>query len=78
MSLTRYHYNGPPSGVELRLADGTLLEVQLCPGRLAELPADHEYTWTLLALQRLEPLAQREAGESTSGTRRTRTKKEPE
>ncbi|HEP8948574.1 TPA: hypothetical protein VDU79_005988, partial [Pseudomonas aeruginosa] len=53
MSLTRYHYNGPPSGVELRLADGTLLEVRLCPGRLAELPADHEYTWTLLALQRL-------------------------
>lgn len=69
MNLTSYRYTGPPSGVELRLPDGTYREVQLYPGRLVDLPGDHEYIQTLIALQRLEPMAGQ-----PNGTRRTRKK----
>lgn len=55
MSQTRYCYKGPPSGIELRLADGSSLAVQLHPGNAVELPIDHEYTRTLLALNHLVP-----------------------
>ncbi|WP_460418875.1 hypothetical protein [Pseudomonas sp. microsymbiont 2] len=72
MSQTRYCYKGPPSGIELRLADGSTLAVQLHPGNAVELPADHEYTRTLIALRQLEPLP------NESDTRRTRPKKESE
>lgn len=57
MTLTRYRYNGPPSGVSLRL-DNTQpsLDIQLHPGEPVELPADHDYTRVLLALNHLQPL----------------------
>jgi hypothetical protein len=48
----KYQYKGPMSGVTL--ADGT--EVLLHDGQTVELPAEHEYTKTLLELGRLTPL----------------------
>ncbi|MFB9160003.1 hypothetical protein [Chromobacterium violaceum] len=54
----KYLYSGPVSGVTL--ADGQ--EVMLFPGKEVELPAEHEYTQTLQALQYLVP-----AQESTKG-----------
>jgi hypothetical protein len=57
MTLTRYRYNGPPSGVSLRLAQhAETLDRQLHPGEPVELPADHDYTRVLLALNHLQPL----------------------
>lgn len=58
MKLTNYVYKGPQSGAELRVQDGTkveLLEVKLNPGKPVSLPAEHEYTKTLLAMKYLEP-----------------------
>ncbi|WP_230623439.1 MULTISPECIES: hypothetical protein [Chromobacterium] len=49
--LGQYLYSGPVSGVTL--ADGQ--EIMLFPGKEVELPAEHEYTQTLLALQYLAP-----------------------
>jgi hypothetical protein len=57
MKLTNYLYKGPQSGVELRVQDGAkveLLEAKLNPGKTVGLPADHEYTKTLLAMKYLE------------------------
>lgn len=66
MTLTRYTYRGPRSATTLRVGPkAELLEVALIPGKPCALPADHEYTRTLLALKRLEPLAE-EAPTSTS------------
>ncbi|MEN3809486.1 MULTISPECIES: hypothetical protein [Chromobacterium] len=45
----KYLYSGPVSGVTL--ADGQ--EIMLFPGKEVELPVEHEYTQTLLALQYL-------------------------
>ncbi|MEC5207391.1 hypothetical protein QF022_002347 [Vogesella perlucida] len=50
----KYQYSGPMSGVTL--ADGQ--EVMLCPGGEVELPEEHDYTQTLLALGHLTPVAQ--------------------
>ena len=49
----KYRYNGPISAVTLK--DGT--EVMLHPGKIVDLPADHGYTRTLLALSHLAPVA---------------------
>lgn len=54
MKLTRYRYTGPQSAACLRV-DGKLLDVQLPPGQLVELPADHDYTKVLLELSHLVP-----------------------
>lgn len=48
----KYRYSGPLSGVTLD--DGR--EVMLHPGSAVELPPEHEYTQTLLALKHLSPL----------------------
>ncbi|AXW85581.1 hypothetical protein AU509_17040 [Lonsdalea britannica] len=48
----KYRYTGPTSGVTL--ADGT--EVLLFPQRAVELPAEHDYVKTLVALGLLQPL----------------------
>ncbi|MDR1709656.1 MAG: hypothetical protein LBS70_08060 [Candidatus Accumulibacter sp.] len=47
----KYRYNGPISAVSLK--DGA--EVMLHPGKTVELPAEHEYTKTLLARGHLTP-----------------------
>lgn len=49
----KYRYTGPMSGVTLN--DGQ--EVMLHPNTEVELPEDHDYTRTLLALGHLTPLA---------------------
>ncbi|UTH73977.1 hypothetical protein [Chromobacterium sp. IIBBL 290-4] len=48
----KYLYSGPVSGVTL--ADGQ--EIMLYPGKEVDMPAEHEYTQTLLALQYLVPV----------------------
>lgn len=59
MTLTRYIYQGPRSATTLRIGPkAELLEVALIPGKPCALPADHDYTRTLLALKHLEPLAE--------------------
>lgn len=57
MKLTRYLYSGPQSAASLRVVEGKsteVLDVQLMPGKVVGLPAEHEYTKTLLALKHLE------------------------
>ncbi|RMT61663.1 hypothetical protein ALP29_00223 [Pseudomonas syringae pv. avii] len=54
MKLTSYIYKGPQSAVCLRVGKPIqLLDVQLIPGKPVELPADHDYTKTLVALKHL-------------------------
>ncbi|MDG9783706.1 hypothetical protein [Metapseudomonas otitidis] len=53
MKLTKYIYKGPRSSASLRVGED-VLDVQLNPGKPANLPADHEYTEVLLQLQYLE------------------------
>lgn len=48
----KYRYTGPMSGVTLNEGQ----EVMLFPNTEVELPEDHEYTQTLLALGHLTPL----------------------
>jgi len=50
MSLQTYRYTGPVSGAALNW-NGEVLDV-----RLVQLPAEHEYTQTLLGLGYLQPL----------------------
>lgn len=67
MNLTRYLYTGPQSAVSLRVGDtGQPLDVQLLPGKPAELPADHEYTVVLLALKHLAPLPPKAGNKSAA------------
>ena len=57
MKLTRYLYSGPQSAASLRVVEGKsaeVLDVQLMPGKVVSLPAEHDYTRTLLALKHLE------------------------
>lgn len=57
MKLTRYLYSGPQSAASLRVVEGKsteVLDVQLMPGKVVSLPAEHDYTKTLLALKHLE------------------------
>ncbi|HBP5712254.1 TPA: hypothetical protein L6B33_24215 [Pseudomonas aeruginosa] len=74
MNLTTYLYDddSPPGGAELRLADGARLEVRLYPGRLVELPADHDYTRTLLALKLLRASAGSEPPAPAETSRRSK------
>lgn len=51
----KYLYSGPPSGVTLVDGD-TVQEIILCPGRDVDLPPEHAYTRTLLALAHLTPI----------------------
>ena len=54
MKLTRYRYNGPQSAASLRVGpDCKLLDVQLVPNQVVDLPAEHEYTQVLLELRHL-------------------------
>jgi len=55
MSLQTYRYTGPVSGAALNW-NGELLDVRLHPGKPVQLPAEHEYTQTLLGLGYVQPL----------------------
>ena len=52
----KYFYSGPTSGVTLQDGDQTR-EVMLHAQTEVDLPADNEYTQTLLALGHLKPVA---------------------
>ncbi|RAS18936.1 hypothetical protein DFO50_10292 [Microvirgula sp. AG722] len=51
----KYRYSGPTSGVTLQEGE-EVREVMLHTGVEVELPEEHEYTKTLLALQYLTPV----------------------
>ena len=51
----KYRYSGPTSGVTLQKGEEAQ-EVMLHTGTEVELPEEHEYTKTLLALGHLTPL----------------------
>ena len=52
----KYRYSGPTSGVTLKKGEEAQ-EVMLHTGAEVELPEEHEYTKTLLALGHLTPLS---------------------
>ncbi|MCA6221936.1 hypothetical protein [Photorhabdus antumapuensis] len=52
----KYLYTGPASGVTL--ADGT--EVLLWPEKTVDLPEQHDYVKTLIALRYLHPLSRQQ------------------
>ena len=52
----KYRYSGPTSGVTLQKGEEAQ-EVMLHTGAEVELPEEHEYTKTLLALGHLTPLS---------------------
>ena len=54
-ALANYRYSGPTSGVTLQEGE-VVREVMLHAGAEVELPVEHEYTKTLLALQYLTPV----------------------
>lgn len=56
----KYRYSGPTSGVTLQKSaeDPDAQEVMLHTGAEVELPEEHEYTKTLLALGHLTPVKQ--------------------
>jgi len=47
-----WRYSGPLSSVTLRVGDENL-DVVLHPGKIVRLPAEHEFTQTLVAQKRL-------------------------
>lgn len=55
----KYRYSGPTSGVTLKKGadDASAQELMLHTGAEVELPEEHEYTRTLLALGHLTPVA---------------------
>ena len=53
----KYRYSGPTSGVTLQKGEEAQ-EVMLHTGAEVELPEEHEYTKTLLALGHLTPVKQ--------------------
>lgn len=62
MKLTRYIYQGPRSSAPLRV-EGKVIDVPLIPGQPCELPADHDYTKTLIAMKYLTPAPSRKAAD---------------
>lgn len=63
----KYLYRGPSSGVTLQDGD-TPREVMLHANTEVELPADNEYTKTLVALGYLTPVAGEAAGKAAKST----------
>ena len=53
----KYRYSGPTSGVTLKKGEEAQ-EVMLHTGAEVDLPEEHEYTKTLLALGHLTPVKQ--------------------
>lgn len=68
----KYRYSGPTSGVTLQKSadDPDAQEVMLHTGAEVELPEEHEYTKTLLALGHLTPvkLAAKTSARTSAGT----------
>lgn len=72
----KYRYSGPTSGVTLQKSadDPDAQEVMLHTGAEVDLPEEHEYTKTLLALGHLTPVsAQTRPATKTSAATRAGT-----
>ncbi len=65
----KYRYSGPTSGVTLQEGE-KVREVMLHTGAEVELPDDHGYTKTLLALQHLTPVMEPVKQSKTSAATR--------
>ena len=65
----KYRYSGPTSGVTLQKGEEAQ-EVMLHTGTEVELPEEHEYTKTLLALGHLTPVksATKTSARTSAGT----------
>lgn len=63
----KYRYSGPTSGVTLQKGEEKQ-EVMLHTGAEVELPEEHEYTKTLLALGHLSPLSVKQATKASART----------
>ena len=64
----KYRYSGPTSGVTLKKGEETQ-EVMLHTGAEVDLPEEHEYTKTLLALGHLTPVSAKQATKTSAATR---------
>lgn len=64
----KYRYSGPTSGVTLKKGEEAQ-EVMLHTGAEVELPEEHEYTKTLLALGHLTPVSAKQATKTSAATR---------
>ena len=64
----KYRYSGPTSGVTLQKGEEAQ-EVMLHTGTEVELPEEHEYTKTLLALGHLTPVSAKQATKTSAATR---------
>ena len=64
----KYRYSGPTSGVTLKKGEEAQ-EVMLHTGAEVDLPEEHEYTKTLLALGHLTPVSVKQATKTSAATR---------
>ena len=64
----KYRYSGPTSGVTLKKGEEAQ-EVMLHTGAEVDLPEEHEYTKTLLALGPLTPVSAKQATKTSAATR---------
>jgi len=64
----KYRYSGPTSGVTLKKGEEAQ-EVMLHTGAEVDLPEEHEYTKTLLALGHLTPVSAKQAAKTSAATR---------
>lgn len=67
----KYRYSGPTSGVTLQKGadDNSAQEVMLHTGAEVDLPEEHEYTKTLLALGYLTPVSAKQATKTSAAPR---------
>ncbi len=64
----KYRYSGTTSGVTLKKGEEAQ-EVMLHTGAEVDLPEEHEYTKTLLALGHLTPVSAKQATKTSAATR---------
>ena len=64
----KYRYSGPTSGVTLKKGEEAQ-EVMLHTGADVDLPEEHEYTKTLLALGHLTPVSTKQATKTSAAIR---------
>ena len=64
----KYRYSGPTSGVTLKKGEEAQ-EVMLHTGAEVDLPEEHEYTKTLLALGHLTPISAKQPTKTSAATR---------
>lgn len=75
----KYRYSGPTSGVTLQEGadDTSAQEVMLHTGAEVDLPEEHEYTKTLLALGHLTPVSAQNRQATKTSTRSSAGNDEP-